>query len=227
MWVAICVPSGGFVRNALCTSLLRMYEYYHRVPVLGREDEDRRLSYHTIESSTIGAARDWFVDDVLAIKDTAGGQPTHLLFIDDDMGFRPDTLHILLSRQMPFVACNYRIKIPPCDFTAVALDGSRVQTDNAADSLTEVDFTGLGFALIERQVLEAVAKPRFLNTYNEELGGYTTEDRPFCQAARAAGFPVMVDHRASKRVFHMGNYNYCWDDDFSQKERLPLSERIR
>lgn len=219
IFVSVCTPTGGFVRGRYTTSLMRMFQHYMNTPVFGREHEERRFSYHTIESSTIGAARDWFVDDILQLPST------HLLFIDDDMGFREDTLHILLSRQMPVVACNYRVKVPPCTFTAMGLDGKRIETNSGSDSLIEAEYTGMGFTLIERQVLEAVKKPRFLNVW--ENGNYSTEDRPFCLAAKAAGFPVMVDQRASKRVFHMGNYNYSWDDDFPAERAIPIAERSK
>jgi hypothetical protein len=39
---------------------------------------------------------------------------------------------------------------------------------------------------------------------------YTTEDNPFCQRIRAAGFPTYVDHDASKLVGHIGMHTYEW-----------------
>lgn len=171
----------------------------------------------------IGAAREEFVNDAIALP-----QMTHLLFIDEDMGFREDCLNILLSRQMPFVSCNYRMKVPPCDFTCRNKDDSEwMKTDNSKHSLEESSMTGFGFSLIERQVLEAVKAPRFSNVWVEKYNTYSTEDRSFCHLAIEAGFPPMVDHKASQKVYHIGNYAYSWDDDFPAYKRQPIAERLR
>ena len=221
--VAVCTPSVGFMKTRYTTSLIRMLMYYQHTPVMGRESEERYFSYHVVEGSMVGAARETFVDDILQMEKT-----THLLFIDEDMGFREDCLNILLSRQMPFVSCNYRMKVPPCYFTSRNKDDSEwIETKKESTSLEEATFTGFGFSLIERQVLEAVAKPRFANEYFDKHGTYSTEDRSFCVKAKAAGFPVYVDHKASKKVYHMGNYSYSWDDDFPAYKKVPYAERLK
>ena len=117
--VAICTPSIGVMRTRYTTSLFRMLLHYQKHPVLGREEEPRFLSYHVIEGSMVGAARETMVDDILQMPNT-----THLLFIDEDMGFRQDCLNRMLARQVPFVSANYRMKIPPCYFTARKADDS-------------------------------------------------------------------------------------------------------
>lgn len=221
--VAICTPSVGFMKSWYTWSLIRMLFYYQSNPVLGRENAIRSLSYHMFEGSQIGAAREKFVRDVLDIE-----QATHLLFIDEDMGFREDTLHILLSRQYPIVGCNYRMKIPPCNFTArVADDSDWMQTTEEKNSLEQASMMGCGFLLIERQVLEALESPMFENKYVPEYKTYTTEDRSFCHQATAKGFAPMVDHKASKRVYHMGNWSYSYEDQFPAYRRNPIAERMR
>lgn len=220
--VAICTPSIGMMRTRHCSSLMRMLVHYQTHPILGLEDEERYLSYHVIEGSMVGQARESFVDDILMLNST------HLLFIDEDMGFREDCLSIMLSRQMPFVACNYRMKVPPCPFTARTKDDSgRIETNENSVGLEEALYTGMGFALIEQKVLAAVPKPRFSNEWVPHLNSYTTEDRSFCIKARDAGYPVMVDHKASKRVYHIGTWNYSWDDKHDAKFSVPIAERYR
>lgn len=170
----------------------------------------------------VGQARESFIDGILTLDST------HLLFIDEDMGFREDCLNIMLARQMPFVACNYRMKVPPCPFTARTEDDKgRIETDEKSVGLVPAFYTGLGFALIERRVLEAVSKPRFSNEWISEFNAYTTEDRSFCIKAREAGYPVMVDQKASKRVYHIGTWNYSWDDQHDAKFSTPKAERYR
>jgi len=221
--VAICTPSVGFMKSRYCASLVRLIAYYQNVPVLGQENKSRHFSYHQIEGSMIGSAREVFVNDVLDLP-----QATHLLFIDEDMGFREDCLNILLSRQVPFVSCNYRMKVPPCDFTCRTKDDTAwMVTDASKDSLEEASMTGFGFSLIERQVLEAVKPPRFSNVWVEKYNTYSTEDRSFCHLAIEAGFGPFVDHKASKKVYHMGNYAYSYDDEFPAYKRQPIAERMR
>jgi len=197
-----------------------MMMHYMQTPVLGQEEVPRIFSYHVIESSMVGSARESFVDDILQLEST------HLLFIDEDMGFREDCLNIMLARQMPFVCANYRMKVPPCRFTAMSLnDKDRIQTTKDSISLEEAYYTGFGFSLIERRVLEAISKPRFSNVWNEDWNTYSTEDRSFCLKAREAGFPPMIDHKVSKRVYHIGNYNFSWDDEFDESKAIPIAER--
>lgn len=221
--VAVCTPSVGFMRTRYTASLVRMMLHYQNHAPLGREDEPRYLSYHIIEGSMVGSAREEMVDDILKMEQT-----THLLFIDEDMGFRQDALNRLLMRQMPFVSCNYRMKIPPCYFTSRKADDSDwLQTTKESSSLEEALFTGFGFSLIEKQVLQAVEKPRFSNVYVDKYGTYTTEDRSFCLKAKEAGFPVHVDHDTSKLVYHVGSYSYSWDDEFPAYKKLPYAERMQ
>lgn len=219
--VAICTPSIGQMKTRYTASLVRMMLYYQNTPVLGQESKTRFLSYHVIEGSMIGSAREEFVDDILTMPDT-----THLLFIDEDMGFRQDCLNRLIARQVPYVGVTYRMKIPPCKFTARKLDDTDWLDTNAEKvSLEEAFFTGFGFTLIEKSVLEAVKKPRFSNVYSEKYGTYSTEDRSFCILAREAGFPIYVDHDVSKLVYHVGSWSYSWDDDHPAYKRLPYAER--
>jgi hypothetical protein len=80
--------------------------------------------------------------------------------------------------------------------------------------LEKCSFGGFGFALIERQVFEAVPMPRFLHTYDAASKTYSTEDLPFYTAASKAGFQTWVDHDLSKKLRHNGNFQYTWDTEF-------------
>jgi len=220
--VAVATPSVGMMRTRYAVSLLRMYDYFIRTPILGLEDEPKQLGYLSLEGSMVYSGREKFVDDVV------NGDYTHLLFIDDDMGFREDSLNILLSRQVPIVAVNYRMKVPPCHFTARKLDNSGwIETNPQSDSLEEALFSGFGMCLMERQVLEKIAKPRFLPQYEPETQSYSTEDYTFFQKTREAGFPLLIDHKVSKRVYHIGNWFYSYDDSFPEYLKNPAAERAR
>jgi len=180
------------------------------------------MSYGVIEGSMIHQAREDFMDQMLK------GDYTHLLFIDEDMGFREETLPIMLSRKYPIVGCNYRIKVPPCLFTARTADGqSDLKTTAETTGLEETLWMGFGFCLIERQVVEATKAPRFLGGYNHTKHKYATEDAPFFLQARKLGFIPMVDQDASKLIYHCGNWSYSWDDEIPAIKRHPIAERDR
>lgn len=222
--VAICTPSYSGTNSRYTMSLTRMLITYQATPILGQAPEQRRgYSYNMIVGSMVCTAREEMMAQALALGST------HVLFIDEDMGFHALTLNQLLARRQPFVACNYPMKSWPQNFTARRLDRAEwVPTKEDSKSLEEVDFCGLGFALIERQVIEALgAPPNFLNTWDEEWKSYSTEDRFFCHKIREKGFPVYIDHDASKLVYHNGQASYSWDDQENAMHKQPYAERIR
>jgi hypothetical protein len=184
-----------------------MVQYFFKTPILGRPDEERGLGHQMMLGAAIGGHRDQMVDVVLKTPDV-----THILFIDDDMGFEKDCLNIALSRQLPIVLGNYRKKTPPGYFTAYG-DKGLIETTYQSTSLEQCHFGGFGFCLIERNVLEIIPKPRFLAYYKSEIDTYTTEDVPFFEACTKFGFDIFVDHEISKRLTHNGSYSYSYDDD--------------
>jgi len=164
-----------------------------------------------LEGSGISTNRERLTRQALANPDT-----THVLWIDDDMGFAADTLHLLARWRQPIVGCNYRTRSPPSEFTALnAAENARIQTIADSTGLEEAAYTGFGFCLIERRVFEAVPEPRYPLLWSPTLGDYSTEDMPFFEKALAAGFKCYVDHDASKKIWHCGNLNYVWNGDYT------------
>lgn len=208
--VIVAMPSTGFIRSATAFSLARMVAYFAQVRVFP-EIAEQQLDFQLLEGSGISSGRESLVEQFLKNE-----QATHLLFIDEDMGFNVDTLHVMARRRQSIVACNYRMRHPPADFTAMRIDKTaRVQTTREVSGLEEAHYAGFGFALIERRVFEAVEVPRFPIEWVPEARAYTTEDHPFYRRARAAGFKCWIDHDASKRVYHVGTLPYRWDMDYA------------
>jgi hypothetical protein len=206
--VVIATPSTGHCRTAFAFSLARLVAYFAQVRAFP-EAEEQQLDFDSIEGSGIGANRDKLVERFLA-KEGA----THLCFVDDDMLFAPDTLHTLARKRQPIVGVNYRMRQVPAPFVALNLERTaRVETTKDKSGLEPVTYTGFGFCLLERKVLEAVPVPRFLHTFTDH---YSTEDAPFFTKAAAAGFTCYVDHDASKGIAHRGDFIYRWDQDYSQ-----------
>lgn len=212
--IVVCTPSTGQVKTAYAVSLARMTAYFSQVRALP-EVEQQNLDFLVIEGSGISSGREALIQQAL---DKPG--MTHVLFIDEDMGWDMSALHGLIRRRLPIVACNYRMRVPPADFTALKLDyeKGRVQTTKELTGLEEAYYAGFGFALIERKVFEAVEQPRFLIEYNKETGHYTTEDHPFYREARKAGYPCYIDHDTSKLIWHVGSMNYVWNQDCTPRE---------
>lgn len=211
--IVVCTPSTGQVRTAYAVSLARMTAYFAQVRIFP-EIEKQSLDFLLLEGSGISSGRETLVRQALAKE-----AMTHVLFIDEDMGFDVSALHIMARRRQPIVACNYRMRVPPADFTALKIDieKGRVQTTQETTGLEEAYYAGFGFALIERRVLETIERPQFMLEYCKQNHVYTTEDHPFYRKAREAGFPCYIDHDASKLIWHVGNMNYVWDQDYTPR----------
>jgi GT2 family glycosyltransferase len=205
--VAICVPSSGqcsiFFAQSLAEMMMCGQVLRSRAEASGF---DMRIFIR--QSSNIPGNREALVDQAMEWG------CTHVLFIDDDMVFNPNLLELVLSRRLPFVACNYPKRQTPFEFTATKADRSgHIQTTKASMAMEEAWYTGFGFCLIERQVFEKIPKPWFLPYFDPVQQAISTEDNPFCERVREAGFKVQVDHSASKHIGHYGNKVYTWEDN--------------
>ena len=227
--VAIFTPTSGTVKATYCNSLVGLILYYMTTPIV-KDDahETRGVTLDQIIGSVIIAARESAVEDTLK-----NPHATHLLFIDDDMGFKSHILNLALSRDKPIVLANYRRKSPPWSFTAIR-GNMPIELSTYEDRLEPCDFGGFGFALIQRKVLEAIQAPRFLNEWRQDRHGkwvYTTEDYPFFAKAREAGFQPLVDHEISKCVWHVGDHSHVWhekvEQDVSENTWTQVVERTR
>ena len=120
----------------------------------------------------------------------------------------------MLGRRQPIVVTNYLIKTEDwCTnplFVAVDLNDKRVPLTDQSTGLQPVAYSGFGASVIDVDVFRKIERPMFMPEYNRETGKYTTEDNPFFKRAREAGYPVYVDHDASKLVRHIGQSVWNW-----------------
>lgn len=217
--VAICVPTAGMCSSWFAHSLVGLIGYGNSLAARG-DSESIYITMFMQESSVIHANREKLVGVAQEWK------MTHLMFIDDDMIFDPRVLAVLLGRRQSFVGCNYLKRGFPPTFTAVRMDQkSHVITKEDSTGLEEAYYTGFGCALIEAEVFEKTPKPWFLPKYHEGIDMYTTEDNPFCERIRAAGFKVYCDHDASKMISHRGAFSYNWDQ-WKPLESKPSAEVV-
>lgn len=145
---------------------------------------------------------------------------THLLTLEDDMGFYHDVLHILYSRDLDWVGANYPTR---CDknpsYTAVAIEHDRrVRTDEDSAGVEAAAYTGFGCTLFKMSMFEKIEQPWFMMAYMGE-NQYTTQDCWLGEQCRQAGISAYVDHDVSKKVWHIGNKDYTC---LETARRIPI-----
>ncbi|WP_417519130.1 hypothetical protein [Minwuia sp.] len=200
--LAICVPSGDMVHMDFATSLGVM---------LARLAAQRvQSSLYNIRTTILSQGRQTLVNQALA------ADATHLLFLDSDMSFPPDTAMRLLSHNLDIVgiaaAMRRENSLLP---SALKRWGERVSL-TPDDGLVEVDYLGFGGILIRRAVFKAIDKPwfpiSFRETHPEKGDIWIGEDYGFCEKARAAGYRIHVDAGLSFRFGHMGQRRFRLSD---------------
>jgi hypothetical protein len=149
-----------------------------------------------------------------------------IMWIDADIVFDPADVERLLSHNALLVGGVYAKK----GQRALALHiepGTEAITLGEGGGLTRVRYVGTGFLLTRRPLYEAIARdlpvcnqrfgkpcvPYFLPLIleDEERGPwYLGEDYAFCERARRAGVPVVVD--TVPRLYHVGSYRFSWED---------------
>jgi len=202
--ISVCMPTTGLPRSEFAMSVANMCLHFMNTRI--KEEGNQSIILRQWQSSCISNGREQLA--MQSIKEGA----THILFIDEDIGFDINTLHIMAARELPFLACNYRLRYEGLGFAAVNKDMTgRIETTTESPDLEECAFCGFGFALIGREVFQSIPQPWFPIHWDLESKTYSTEDMPFYLAAREAGFQPMIDHVASKGIVHMGTKAYRWD----------------
>jgi hypothetical protein len=136
------------------------------------------------------------------LHDLVGGWgATHVLWLDADMSFPPDTALRLLEHDKNIVAANYMTRVAPSRPTA-RRDGQCVSSAGAT-GLEAVDHVGMGVFLMKTEVVRYIPLPHFWYSTPTE-----TEDVYFCRQLRAHGHTIYIDHDLSKHVGHGGTHVY-------------------
>lgn len=150
---------------------------------------------------------------------------SHILWLDDDMTFPPDTLERLIRHGLPIVAANCTTRVLPIIPTAVKNDHRITSLDKSG--LESVDQLGLAVVLTETKVFASIPMPWFKMEWDQKFPDtYMTEDCYFFRKAREAGYRTMIDHDLSKEIGHIGEitYDHSMVDD---GELAELNARYR
>lgn len=130
---------------------------------------------------------------------------SHVLFVDSDIRFPPDALHLLMDRSHDIIGANY-LQRTQIEWTA-RKDGEFVSSEGSR-TVQSVDTIGLGLTLIRAEVFKALSHPWFDMPWDAKSGKHTGEDVYFCGLARRHGFKVFVDHDLSQHVRHIGSVEF-------------------
>jgi hypothetical protein len=123
---------------------------------------------------------------------------THLLFLDTDMTFPPDTIKKLLSHNKDIVSGLYFERYAPYRpmLRKRMPDGDGYSlVDYTQGGLVECDALGAGCLLIKTEVFEKIGKPWFEYRLTQKgiKETFLSEDIVFCERAREAGFEIHCD----------------------------------
>jgi len=112
---------------------------------------------------------------------------THLLSLDDDIGFELDDIKALFRNDKDFVTGMYRWRRDP-NFVNAHIDNKPLQYENIKNKgLLEVDSCSLGFALIKRSVIEILGDYTFWRKVGAE------QDVNFTKALKKQGIKLWLN----------------------------------
>lgn len=194
--VAIATPCTDQVQAGYTYDLARL------VATIAKVRPDIDVTIHQNRGTIIPQQRATLVMSAREAK------ATHLLWIDSDMRFPPDTLFRLMEHGVPIVAANYTTRRAPFLPTAEHRDLGYLFTPPEADGLATVTHCGMGLMLVDMTVFETIKPPHFAIGYSQRDGEYSGEDFFFCHKAREAGFAIYIDQELSQAVRHAGQMEY-------------------
>lgn len=137
-------------------------------------------------------------------------QADHLLWLDTDMTFPPDTAARLVRHDKPIVAANCLMRDPRRIWTA-RRGGEQVPTLPTSTGLERIDTVGMAVMLMRTDVIARMPPPWFSHAWNTLKQTDIGEDIMFCRRV-GDDHPIYIDHDISKEVGHIGQYTYRPDD---------------
>ena len=139
---------------------------------------------------------------------------THILWLDSDMKVPHDTIQALLRHGLPVVGANYGRTNVPSIPTAYRDDDEftgPVYTREDSTGLEEVAHCGMGCLLTDIRVFDQITLPYFLFEPARQGAKFRGEDVYFLGKLREKGIPTYIDHDLSKKVAHIGQFEWTYD----------------
>ncbi|HKW13326.1 MAG TPA: hypothetical protein VJS69_02465 [Candidatus Krumholzibacteria bacterium] len=212
--VAICCPTGDHVAAMWAHDFARMLGHTIR----HRPDID--LLHLMMPGSLIAKQREALVLEVLK----EAPDYTHVLWLDTDMRFPPETLLGLLARQKRIVAGNYVERRPPfrpVAFPELRRANTRLFSRPEDKGLEEIEAVGFGCVLIELDVFKSLPRPWFCVGWVKETQEHVGEDVFFCETARRNGEHIWLDHDLSQHIGHVGTLEFTMTHSLAYHSATP------
>lgn len=177
MKVFIGIPTAEYARHAI---------FYDYLALLTKPEGTISAGFHTNSASR---NRNLIIDEAIHSK------CSHVLFLDDDMAFAPDTLMRLLEHDLDVVSSFYLNRSYP--HTPVVFDydferkyKTHLMKDNE-NGLIEVEAVGFGTLLCKIEIFEKLEKPYVRE--GQIFPDRRSEDVAFCLRLRKEGIKIHCD----------------------------------
>lgn len=200
MDILVAIPSNRDHSPHFVGCLVGLVQYVAENGIAPRPDSRVRVRIKT-NCSNIATAR------CDMVQEAVDGGHSHVLFLDDDMIFPADLLDSMCKYDAPVVAANCCQKRLPLTFTAIGLNGKRVDSRDRT-GYEQVLRVGTGVMLIDLKAIADLPKPLFNFEWNPDSQKLIGEDYYFCRLLARAGVPIIIDHDASQHIGHIGAYSY-------------------
>ena len=181
--IVLGVPTNRKIKPKTALSILRMivhckHEYQFIVSTKGYNTAENR-NYISTQAVNKGC--------------------THLLLLDDDMIYEPDSLNILLAHNKDVVGATYSVR----EGTEKVIE---YLDDKRPDTLFKCKALGGGLLLIKTSVFKKVPQPWFGYKWYENGMVKMSNDWFFCEKARENGFDIYCDPKLTAQ--HIGEHEY-------------------
>ncbi len=133
---------------------------------------------------------------------------THLMWIDNDIAFKPAQFQSLLNSNMDIIAGAYKMADGRHYAIVENWDEEYFQKNASFKFLTDedirgrkgfidVDYTGLGFMLVKKGVFESLKYPWFRPKFYKfgDCFDFCSEDVGFCRDIKEKGYKIYIDPR--------------------------------
>jgi hypothetical protein len=194
--VSICVPSRDTVHAAFAFDLAKLVQHCQ---MIGTE-----VTPHFCIGTLIVNQRDQLAEMALE----AGS--THILWLDSDMMFPPDTVQRLLAHGLPIVAGNYVTRQYPHKTVAYRElhDWCSYVINDGKQDLIKVAAVGMGCMLVHTDVIKQMVRPRFQTMWIPDTQDHMGEDFYFCQQANRLDHDIWIDDALSRELQHLGTVSF-------------------
>jgi GT2 family glycosyltransferase len=160
---------------------------------------------------------------------------SHLIMMDTDQIYHPQTITKLLAHNLPIVSCVVHRRYPPFDpLLFRSKDGDKHALEPILEfkqgDLLEIGGTGTGCMLVSMEVFYGIKEPwfSFNGIEDDELGTVMMgEDFHFCWKARDAGFKLYADTSLTAghlSTFEVNRATWKWYGIISNRQNDALRE---